>query len=371
MSEHVDCLVIGAGVVGLAVARYLASAGREVIVAETESAIGTHTSTRNSGVVHAGFLPAGTLKARLCVRGRDLLYRYCREHNVGHRRLGKLVIAPRAAGEEGLSALQAIRQRAEANGLTDVCLLSANEVRGLERELDTSGALFSPSSGIVDPHELMLAYLGDLEDDGGSLVLESPVVSGRAGEGGIEIDVGGASPITIFCRSVVNSAGFNAPTVGAAIAGIPRSTIPERGLSKGSYFIFRGPSPFRHLIYPVHTASFRSMHTTLDLAGRLRFGPDTEWVETIDYRVDEGRAAAFYESIRRFWPSLPDGALEPGWAGVRPKIARGAGELDFVIQGPETHGVAGLINLYGIESPGLTASLAIAEDVGQRLGVAV
>jgi L-2-hydroxyglutarate oxidase LhgO len=373
MTEEVDCLVIGAGAVGLAVARHLAVAGREVIVVEAESAIGTHTSARNSGVVHAGLLSAGTLKARLCLRGKELLYRYCSEHNVGHQRLGKLVIAPVAAGDEGITALQKTKERAEANGLMDLKMLSAAEVRGMEPELDTSGALFSPSSGIVDAHELMLACLGDLEDNGGSLVLESPIISGRVGDDGIEIDVGGASSITIRCRAVVNSAGFNAQTVAASIAGVPKPTIPERLLAKGSYFVLSGKSPFRHLIYPVHTERFRSMHTTLDLGGQLRFGPDIEWVEKIDYRVDEGRAFAFYESIRRFWPGLPDGALLLGWAGVRPKIGRNlsTSELDFVIQGPETHGVPGLINLYGIESPGLTSCLAIAEEVGHRLGVTI
>jgi L-2-hydroxyglutarate oxidase LhgO len=372
MAEEVDCLVIGAGVVGLAVARRLAHAGREVILVEAESAIGMHTSARHSGVIHAGLLSAKTLKGRLCRSGKDMLYAYCAEHNVGHKRIGKLIIAPVAAGEEGLAALQATKARAEENGLTDLRLIGADEVRDMEPALETLGALFSPSSGIVDPHDLMLAYLGDLEDKGGSLVLESPVLSGRAGDGRIEIDVGGLSPLTISCRSVVNSAGFNAQKVAASIAGIPKPTIPQRLLAKGSYFVLAGKSPFSRLIYPVHTKSYRSMHTTLDLAGQLRFGPDMEWVEEVDYRVDVARAPAFYDSIRRFWPALPDGALKPGWAGVRPKIGWGqsTAELDFLIQGPETHGIDGLINLYGIESPGLTSSLAIAEDVAHRLAPA-
>ena len=370
MIEDVDCLVIGAGVVGLAVARHLALAGREVVVVEAEKAIGTHTSARHSGVIHAGLLSAKTLKGRLCLSGKDLLYRYCAEHDVGHKRIGKLIIAPVAAGEDGLAALQTTKLRAEANGLLDLRSLDAAEVRTMEPELHPLGALFSPSSGIVDAHELMLAYLGDVENKGGSLALESPVVSGRVGDGHIEIDVGGAAPITIRCRHVVNSAGFQAPSVAASIEGIPASTIPPRFLAKGSYFVLAGKSPFQHLIYPVHTKTYRSMHTTLDLAGQLRFGPDMQWVDAVDYRVDEKRAPAFYESIRRFWPALPDGALLPGWAGVRPKIGRGTttGELDFLIQGPETHGVAGLVNLYGIESPGLTSSLAIAGEVGCRLG---
>jgi L-2-hydroxyglutarate oxidase LhgO len=372
MIEEADCLVIGAGVVGLAVARQLALAGRDVIVVEAENAIGTHTSARHSGVIHAGLLSAKLLKARLCVRGKELLYRYCAEHNVGHKKLGKLIIAPVAAGTEGLAALEAIKTQAEANSVEDLRRLDAAGVRALEPELDTLGALLSPSSGIVDAHELMLAYLGDLEDKGGSLALESPVLSGRANENHIEIDVGGAAPITLRCRSVVNSAGFNAPLVAASIQGISTATIPQRLLSKGNYFVLAGKSPFHHLIYPVHTKTYRSMHTTLDLAGQLRFGPDLEWVDEVDYRVDEARAAAFYAAIRRFWPGLPDGALVPGWAGVRPKIGRGevSGDQDFVIQGPEAHGVDGLIHLYGIESPGLTSSLAIAEEVARRLASA-
>jgi L-2-hydroxyglutarate oxidase LhgO len=369
--ERTDVVVIGAGVVGLAVARRLALAGREVVVVEAEAVIGSHTSSRNSGVIHAGLSsPKAMLKGRLCLRGKELLYRYCADHGVGHAAIGKLVIAPEAAGAEGLDALMTVKAMAEANGLTDLQLLGPAEVRAMEPELATLGALYSPSSGIIDAHDLMLAYQGDIEAKGGALALRCPVLSGRLGDGWIEIDVGGDQALSLRCNLLVNAAGLNAPTVGRAIVGLPQDTVPPRLLAKGSYFVLSGASPFSHLVYPVHTADFRTLHCHLNLAGQLRFGPDMEWVETVDYRVDEARAADFYTAIRRFWPGLPDGALVAGWAGVRPKIGRSrAAGNDFVIQDKTTHGIDGLINLYGIESPGLTSSLAIAEEVGLRIGL--
>ncbi len=372
MTEKVDCLVVGGGVVGLAVARRLALAGREVVVVEAESRVGSHTSSRNSGVIHAGLNAPNTLKGRLCIRGRQMLYAYCAERDVGHSRIGKLIIAPAAAGAEGLARLQQARAQAEANGVDDLQTLTANEAYALEPELDVSGALLSPSSGIIDTHELMSAYCDDIRRYGGAVVCKSPALSGRVRSDGVEIALGGAEEVTVHCNTIINSAGLNAQRLAGSIEGMPKSLIPGQRLAKGSYFVLSGQSPFRHLIYPIHTSNFRSMHTTLDLAGQLRFGPDVEWVETIDYRIDELRDRDFYTSIRRFWPGLPDGALMPGWAGVRPKLALSptSSEGDFIIQCPKDHGVPGLINLFGIESPGLTASLAIAEEVFARLASA-
>jgi L-2-hydroxyglutarate oxidase LhgO len=367
MSEQVDCIVIGAGVVGLAVARALARGGREVVVVEAENQIGSHTSSRNTGVIHAGIdYPVGSLKARLCRRGKELLYRYCGDRGLAHRRLGKLILAAPGSGAAGRAALAATKAKAEALGLTDLAWLDQAEMRRREPALVAPVALFSPSSGIVDQHDLMLALRGDLEADGGALALASPAEGGAVRDDGFDLRVGGLTAIALRCRVLINSAGFDAPRFAAAISGVSPANVPPRRLMKGSYFVLAGRSPFRHLVYPQR----HGMHASLDMAGALRFGPDSEWVETVDYRVDETRAPKFYGAIREFWPDLPDGALMPGWAGIRPKISdQRANRVDFRIDGPELHGIPGLINLFGIESPGLTAALAIGEEVAARLGM--
>ncbi len=359
-------MVIGAGVIGLAVARAAAQAGREVVVVEAARAIGTVTSSRNSEVVHAGiYYPAGSLKARLCVAGRERLYAYCRERGIAHRRLGKLIVATSDA-ERG--ALEALRRQAQGNGVTDVVRVAADEVAAMEPALRCVDALHSPSTGIIDSHQYMLALEGDARDAGAAFAFASPVAGGRATREGIEVAVDGAEAMALLARSVVNCAGHDAPRVARSIAGVPAASVPPAYLCKGSYFRLAGASPFSRLVYPMPEAAGLGVHVTLDLAGRTRFGPDTEWVDAIDYRVDPARARHFYPAIRRYWPELPDGALVPDYAGVRPKVqAPRAPAGDFIVSGPRDHGVAGLVNLFGIESPGLTASLAIADAVLELL----
>jgi L-2-hydroxyglutarate oxidase LhgO len=361
--ESVDAVVVGAGVVGLAIARELALAGREVIILDAEDAIGTHTSSRNSEVIHAGiYYPKGSLKARSCVAGRDLLYEYCATHGVPHRRCGKLIVA---TNENQLKELQNIRDKAHANGVTDVDWIAKDEVARMEPELFCMGALLSPSTGIIDSHSLMLAYLGDAEAHGAMLALKSPLERARVREG-FELHVSGSDPIR--CTVLVNSAGLRAPTVAKAIEGYPSHLVPRELYAKGNYYSLNRKNPFKRLIYPVPEPGGLGVHVTLDLAGQARFGPDVEWVERINYDVDPRRAERFYAAIRRYWPGLPDDSLSPGYAGIRPKTA-GPGEPapDFEIQGPRKHGVPGLVHLYGIESPGLTASLALARVVREEL----
>ena len=362
MTESVDCVVIGAGVVGLAVARALALAGHEVLVLEKERWIGSETSSRNSEVIHAGiYYPKGSLKAQLCLAGKHKLYAYCAERGIAHRRLGKLIVA---CSEAEIAILDGVRQRAEANGVDDLRWLGSNELRALEPELAAIGAYVSPSTGIIDSHGLMLAYEADLEAAGGMVVLRAPVLSGRVEAPGFTLEIGGAEPMRLACRLLVNSAGIHAPSLARRIAGIPPASIPRDYFCRGVYFTLAGRSPFRHLIYPVPEAAGLGVHLTLDLAGQARFGPDVEWIDGIDYTVDPRRGERFYAAIRTYWPTLRDGTLQPGYAGIRPKIS-GPKEpaADFLLQGPAEHGIAGLVNLYGIESPGLTASLAIAERV--------
>ena len=357
-------MVVGAGVVGLAIARELALAGREVIVLEAEDAIGTHTSSRNSEVIHAGiYYPKGSLKARACVEGRHLLYEYCASHGVPHRRCGKLIVATK---ENQLAELAALREKAHANGVTDVDWIAKEEVARLEPELFCMGALHSPSTGIIDSHALMLAYLGDAEAAGAMLALRSPLENALVNGQGFELRVTGAEPIA--CGTLVNCAGLRAPSVARRIEGYPAALAPRELYAKGNYYSLTRRSPFSRLIYPVPEPGGLGVHVTLDLGGQARFGPDVEWVERINYDVDPRRADRFYAAIRRYWPGLPDGALAPGYAGIRPKTA-GPGEPapDFEIQGPRRHGVPGLVQLYGIESPGLTASLALARRVREEL----
>lgn len=360
--ETVDCVVIGAGVVGLAVARALALAGREVIVLEAAEGIGTETSSRNSEVIHAGiYYPKGSLMARTCVAGRRLLYAYCAEHGVPHRNCGKLIVA---TNEDESARLVEIKGRAEANGVEGMRLLSSAEAVALEPNLHCTAALLSPATGIVDSHSYMLALQGDAESRGAMLAFHSPVTEGRAIADGVEIAVGGAEPMNLRCRLVVNSAGLHAPSLAKKIVGMPSDRIPTAYYAKGNYFTLAGRSPFSRLIYPVPVPGGLGVHITVDLGGQAKFGPDVEWIAAIDYNVDPHRADKFHAAVRRYWPGLKDGALQPGYAGIRPKIVpQGAPAQDFTIQGPAEHGVPGLINLYGIESPGLTASLALAEQV--------
>jgi L-2-hydroxyglutarate oxidase LhgO len=369
MTETVECVVVGAGVVGLAVARMLALGGREVMVLEQEPTIGAHTSSRNSEVIHAGLhYREGTLRARLFPRARDLLYAYCAEHAVPHRRIGKLTVA---RNEEEVPRLRSHMEGAFAAGVDDVEWLEPSQARALEPNLHCHAAYLSPSSGIVDSHALMLAYRADLESAGGMVVLSTPVTGGRVTAGGFLLDVGGAEPTALACRLLINCAGHGAPPLARSIAGIPPKTIPGAYFRRGVYFTASGPPPFRRLIYPVHSKKGgMEIHAVVDLAGGVRFGPDIEWIDRLDYSVDPGRAAQFYPAIRSFWPGLPDGALQPAYAGIRPTIS-GPDEpsLDFQVRGPDVHGVPRLINLFGIESPGLTASLGLAEYVAKMLEV--
>ena len=364
--DSVECLVIGAGVVGLAVARALAMAGREVVIVESESGIGAGISSRNSEVIHAGiYYPSGLDKTRLCVEGKAMLYDFCRDYGVPHKRCGKLLVAANAAE---IGKLAAIKTQADANGVMDLVWLTSAEARALEPALKAERALLSPSTGIIDSHAFMLALLGDAERRGAMIALETPVLGGKAGERGLAIETGGANPSQIAARFVINAAGLGAQAVARSIIGMPSERIPRLHLAKGNYFSLAARSPFSRLIYPVPAEGGLGVHLTHDMAGRPRFGPDVEWVETVDYTVDPKRAASFYAAIRSYWPELPDGSLQPDYAGIRPKIARpGGSSTDFLIQTSKHHGVAGLINLFGIESPGLTSSLALADWIARLI----
>ncbi len=361
--EQVDCVVVGAGVVGLAVARALALDGHEVLVLEAVNAVGTGTSSRNSEVIHAGIYYApGSLKARLCVQGRALLYDYCGERNISYRRCGKLLVATELAQ---VAQLQGIADQALRNGVTDLVLLSADEARKLEPALRCHAALLSLSTGIIDSHGLMLALLGDLENAGGVLALNAPLASARVVPSGIELQA--ADGTQLQAKTVINAAGLQAPALAARFAGLDRRFVPQAFYAKGNYFTLATRAPFSHLIYPVPQAAGLGVHLTLDLGGQAKFGPDVEWVESPDdLTVDPARGDAFYAEVRKYWPGLPDGALLPGYAGIRPKIS-GPGEPAsvFMIQGPREHGVPGLVNLFGIESPGLTSCLAIGDRVAE------
>ncbi len=363
MSLDVGCVVVGAGVVGLAVARALALAGREVVVIEAEARIGSHTSSRNSEVIHAGiYYPAGSAKARLCVRGREMLYRHCAARGVPHRRIGKLIVAAEA---EQVPALAGIEAAALRNGVRDLAPLDAAAVARLEPALRGVAGLLSPSTGIVDSHALMLSYQGEAEDHGASVAFRTAFAAARPVAGGLEVEVAsGGERTRLRTRLLVNAAGLLAGEVARRIEGLSAPHRREVHYCKGNYFGMAGRVPFARLIYPVPERDGLGVHLTLDLAGRARFGPDTEWISGIDYRLDPARAAPFYAAVRRYWPGLRDGALVPDYTGIRPKLyPEGGPATDFAIDGPETHGLPGLVNLFGIESPGLTASLAIAEEV--------
>jgi L-2-hydroxyglutarate oxidase LhgO len=364
--EQVDCVVIGAGVVGLAIARAAALTGREVIVLEAAEAIGTHTSSRNSEVIHAGlYYPKGSAKARFCVEGKELLYRFCAERGVPHQRIGKVVVA---ADESELSAVKSYVAKAEANGVTDLRWLSGAELREMEPAVTCVAGFLSPSTGIIDSHALMLALQGDAENQGASFAFLSPVESGEVRGDGILLNVGGVEPMSLLARTVINSAGLYAQNIAHSLRGLAPQTIPPQYFAKAHYYTLSGRSPFHRLVYPVATHAFLGVHVTLDLGGQARFGPDVCWVDSVDYSFDDSREPLFYEAIRHYYPELKDGALQPGYTGIRPKIS-GPDEpaADFMIQGPREHGIPGLVNLYGIESPGLTASMPIAADVLRRL----
>ncbi len=366
MDEQLDCVVIGAGVVGLAIARRMAFDGREVVILEAEEAFGTHTSARNSEVIHAGiYYASGSLKARLCVPGKQALYRYCAEHDVRHRNIGKVVVA---CEEAQVPAMHKYMAQGKTNGVDDLRLLSSDELAKLEPNVRAAAGFYSPSTGIIDSHGLMLAYLGDAESHGAALALASPVISGAVSADDIALHVGGTEAMNIRCRTLINAAGLKAPAVARSIRGIPAQSIPPTYYAIGHYYTLTGKSPFNHLVYPVTRADWLGVHVTIDLGGQVKFGPDFGWINDIDYRFDESREPAFYEAIRRYYPGLADGTLQPGYTGIRPRIT-GPGEpvQDFVISGPRDHGVPGLVNLFGIESPGLTASLAIADHVAGKL----
>lgn len=357
--DRIDCAVIGAGIVGLAVARALALRGREVVVLEAEGAIGTGISSRNSEVIHAGMYYArDSLKARLCVAGNRMLRAFVVERGIPHRMVGKLIVA---SNDDEAAALSGILEKGRANGVEGLAPVSAAEAMAMEPELECVAALHSAATGIVDTHALMLALQGEAEDRGAVVAFRSPVVGGKVSDDGVLIEVGGGAPSRLLARTVVVAAGLAACPVARAL-GVPG--VPRDYLCKGTYFSLTGKQPFGRLVYPVPVAAGLGVHYTLDLGGRGRFGPDVEWVEREDYAVDPRRGDAFYAAIRRYWPGLRDGALEPAYAGIRPKIqAPGEPARDFLIQGPREHGVPGVVALYGIESPGLTSCLAIAELV--------
>lgn len=358
MTDKLDCVVVGAGVVGLAVARSVARSGRQVVVLDAESQIGTHSSSRNSEVIHAGiYYPEKSLKARLCVRGRDMLYRYCETHGIAHQRIGKLIVA---TGEAELPKLDALRQQAALNGVDDLQFITAEEARKIEPNVESVGALLSPSTGIVDSHALMTALQAELEESDGVVVLNSRVSNVNPFEDGIEFQVGDER---FECVTLINSAGLGAVELMSDALCLA-DNAPTMHLAKGHYFSYQGKSPFGHLIYPLPSGGGLGIHATNDLAGVARFGPDVIWVDSLDYEFDESRKADFVAAIKNYFPDLDADRLIPGYTGIRPKL-HGPDEPapDFLIQGERDHGVRGLVNLMGIESPGLTASLAIAEHV--------
>ncbi|MGH6881495.1 NAD(P)/FAD-dependent oxidoreductase [Hypericibacter sp.] len=362
MSETIECVVVGAGVIGLATARQLAREGREVILLEAAETFGTGISSRNSEVIHAGlYYKAGSLKARLCVDGKARLYEFCQSHGVAHRRIGKLVVASR---EVEIAQLEAIKSKSEANGVMDLEWLDPADVRKLEPEIACVAALLSPSTGIVDAHGLMLALQGEAEEAGASIAFRAPVLNGVLEDNGFLLNVGGEQPMELRCRRLINAAGLGAQPLAHGLRGLDPKAVPPLHYSKGNYFSLTGKTPFTHLVYPAPDDTWLGVHLTLDLGGRARFGPDIEWLDRLDYSVDPARADSFYKAVRRYWPGLPDGALQPAYCGIRPKLTpAGVTALDWMIQGPAAHGIPGLVNLFGIESPGLTSSLAIANEV--------
>lgn len=366
--ESVDCVIVGAGVIGLAIARRLAQQGREIVVLEAAEAIGTVTSARNSEVIHAGIhYKPGSMRARLCRPGRDALYAYCRERGIAHRNCGKLIVA---ADERDVENLAHIVDWATQNGVDDLVMLDGAQARAMEPAVQCIAALHSPSTGIIDSHGYMLALRGDAEAAGAAFAFLAPLAGARRTADGLVIEVGGAEPMELSCRMLINAAGLSAPDVARSIDAMPKDKVPKAYFAKGSYFSCAVRVPFSRLIYPSPgRGNHLGIHLTLDIAGQGRFGPDIEWLpienaKEIDYTVDPKRGERFYAAIRQYWPELPDGALIPAYSGVRPKIVPPEiAAQDWTFQGPAEHGVPGLINLFGIESPGLTSSLAIADHV--------
>ena len=373
--EQVDCVVIGAGVIGLAVAREMALQGRETILLEREAAFGTISSARNSEVIHAGiYYPKDSLKAKLCVAGNRLLYEYCHSHQVATKPYGKLIVA---SDETQVDALQAILYKAQNNGVPEIKMLSGVEAKALEPNLKCSAAILSSSTGIVDSHGYMLSLLGGFEDAGGMIAYQSPLISakpvGQNAAGGFELEIGGDDGMRIQTRWLINCAGMSAPAVAQQIEGLISNQVPKAYFAKGNYFSLSGKSPFSHLIYPIPEPGGLGVHLTLDMGGQAKFGPDVEWLDIeqegqIDYTVNPRRSEGFYEAVRRYWPDLKDGSLQPDYSGVRAKIVPpNAPAGDFYFDGPEQHGLQGLFNLYGFESPGLTSSLAIAKHLEAKI----
>ena len=362
----IDAIVIGAGVVGLAVTRALARSGRSVIAIEAAATIGSETSSRNSEVIHAGiYYPVGSLKARLCVEGRRALYDFCESHGVAHRRCGKLIVATDADEQ---SAIELLKMKGEANGVEGLELISEDAARRLEPALSATGALHSPVTGIIDSHAYMLALQGEAEDHGAAFAFRTPFTRADLSGNAIMVETGGTEPMRLSTRILVNCAGLHASSAADAMDGLDAAHRPVTRYAKGNYFSLAGRAPFSRLIYPAPHIHGLGVHLTLDLAGQARFGPDVEWVDTLDYDVDPRRLDGFDEAIRRYWPGLPENALVPAYSGIRPKIAGPNDPApDFRIDGPEAHGIAGLVNLFGIESPGLTASLTIADEVMRKL----
>ncbi|QWD74954.1 NAD(P)/FAD-dependent oxidoreductase [Polynucleobacter sp. TSB-Sco08W16] len=369
--EQVDCVVVGAGVIGLAVAREMALQGRETILLERESAFGTVSSARNSEVIHAGiYYPKDSLKAKLCVEGNRLLYEYCRSHQVATQSYGKLIVA---ADDTQINDLQAILYKAQNNGVPDIKMISGEEAKSLEPKLQCVAAILSATTGIVDSHGYMLSLLGGFEDAGGMVAYQSPLISakpiGQNAEDGYELNVGGSDGMQIQTKLLINCAGMSAPAIAQKIEGLKQEQIPKAYFAKGNYFSLSGKSPFRHLIYPIPEPGGLGVHLTLDMGGQAKFGPDVEWLdinseEQIDYTVNPKRGEGFYEAVRRYWPELKDNSLQPDYSGVRAKIvSQNSPAGDFSFNGPQDHGLQGLYNLYGFESPGLTSSLAIAKHL--------
>ncbi|KAF0111754.1 MAG: oxidoreductase [Rhodospirillaceae bacterium] len=361
--ERVECVVIGAGVIGLAVARAVARAGREVVIVERETVIGSGASSRNSEVIHAGlYYSPGSLKARLCVAGGTALYAYCAAHGIAHQRCGKLIVA---TDESQVASLRRLAANGRRNGVEGLEWLEGPAARTLEPALRCVAALFSPATGILDSHALMLSLLGEAEAAGVVLALATAVTAVTIDAKGFVLEAGGTR---LAAQGLINCAGLWAPALARTFKGLEAACLPRGYLAKGNYFTLAGGAPFACLVYPLPEPEALGIHFTRDLAGRGRFGPDVEWIETVDYSVDPMRGARFQAEVRRYWPDLPEGALTPGYAGIRPKI-HGPGEPppDFVLQGPEAHGIRGLINLFGIESPGLTACLALADLVAARM----
>jgi L-2-hydroxyglutarate oxidase LhgO len=363
---QVDAVVVGAGVIGLAIARELALGGAEVVILETENKFGQGTSARNSEVIHAGLYYApGSRKAHACVEGRRKLYAYADRAGIAHRKSGKLIVA---TGADEEAALQTLQKRGQDNGVEGLQLLSARQAKLLEPDLQCTAALLSAESGLIDTHGYMLSLLGDAEAHGASIAYLSPLERAVPIADGWSVQTGGPEPFELTTRWLVNAAGLHAQQIAAATEGYPASRIPPKHWAKGNYFKLQGRTPFTRLIYPIPVQGGLGVHLTLDLQGQAKFGPDVEWVDTLDYRVDQSRAQSFYSEVRRYWPGLPDNALVADYAGIRPKLSGPHDAArDFEIDGPAGHGLAGLVHLFGIESPGITSSLALAEEVASLL----